>query len=148
MKVTAVPCGSGNGSIIEDTTDHSTHVASSSSPLMEVAVLKEGECSQYKQQGQFGIPFDDTFFTIFQFRSLSLESTAFMFDYYLEERPGEIPLFIGNSHVLPSNLQDNFGTATLPITSSKHLPIGQLRGKVFLKLPTYLFLFLIYSYLE
>ena len=51
-----------------------------------------------------------------------------MIDYYIEERPEDIPFYIGCSYVLPSNLVDNFGVVTLPITSPKHLPIGQLKG--------------------
>lgn len=51
---------------------------------------------------------------------------AFLFDFYLEEATGEIPHFIGCSYLLPSNLVDNFGVTSIPITSTRHLPIGQL----------------------
>ena len=59
----------------------------------------------------------------------SLRGQAFMFDFYLEERLGEIPHFIGCAHMLPSNLRESVGLASLPITSPKHLPIGHLNGE-------------------
>ena len=55
---------------------------------------------------------------------------AFLFDFYVEQENEDIPRYIGFTFVLPSNLKENFGVATLPITSQKHLPIGQLTGIV------------------
>lgn len=55
---------------------------------------------------------------------------AFLCDFYIEEGEGvEVPKYLGCSYVLPSNLKDKYGVATLPITSPKHMPIGQLTGK-------------------
>lgn len=127
VKVTPVELGS-ESNVLEDTNDHSNSHAKGPMPawpLIEVAVLKEGE-SVFKSQDQFGLVFEEENFTIFQCHLLDPSTVAFLFDFYLEESTGEIPHFIGCSYLLPSNLVDNFGVTSIPITSTRHLPIGQL----------------------
>uniref|UniRef100_A0A2P2I1B8 Glycerophosphocholine phosphodiesterase GPCPD1-like n=1 Tax=Hirondellea gigas TaxID=1518452 RepID=A0A2P2I1B8_9CRUS len=116
--------------LMEDTTEHGDTSRPAlqpvSWPLMEVAVLKEGKC-RFAPLKQFGVAFDEENFTMFQCRMLDHTTTAYLFDYYLEATaPDEIPHYIGCSYLLPSNLVENFGVATIPITSPRHLPIGQL----------------------
>uniref|UniRef100_V9I6V9 Putative glycerophosphodiester phosphodiesterase 5 n=1 Tax=Apis cerana TaxID=7461 RepID=V9I6V9_APICE len=54
---------------------------------------------------------------------------AYLVDYYVYSSrcfPGEPPSHIGFSYILPSTLQSSVGLLTVPITSTKHRPIGQL----------------------
>lgn len=49
-------------------------------------------------------------------------------DYYVYSSrcfPGEPPSHIGFSYILPSTLQSSVGLLTVPITSTKHRPIGE-----------------------
>lgn len=94
-------------------------------PIMEVAAMKEGQC-KFTKQGQFGVAANQGDFLVFKCRMLHPDVTAFLFDFYVEQPNEDIPRYIGFTFVLPSNLKENFGVATLPITSQKHLPIGQL----------------------
>merc|ERR1712179_858568 len=94
-------------------------------PIMEVAAMKEGHCN-FTKQGQFGVVANQGDFLVFKCRMLHPDVTAFLFDFYVDQQNEDIPRYIGFTFVLPSNLKENFGVATLPITSQKHLPIGQL----------------------
>ncbi|CAL4084008.1 unnamed protein product [Meganyctiphanes norvegica] len=94
-------------------------------PIMEVAAMKEGHC-KFTKQGQFGVVANKGDFLVFQCRMLHPDVTAFLCDFYVEQPGEDIPRYLGFTFVLPSNLKENFGVATLPITSQKHLPIGQL----------------------
>lgn len=61
---------------------------------------------------------------------------AYLVDYYVYSSrcfPGEPPNHIGFSYILPSTLQPSVGLLTVPITSTKHRPIGKHR-KMFLYL--------------
>lgn len=52
---------------------------------------------------------------------------AYLVDYYVYSSrcfPGEPPSHIGFSYILPSTLQSSVGLLTVPITSTKHRPIG------------------------
>lgn len=40
----------------------------------------------------------------------------------------DIPDHVGFCYILQNNLVQGAGMATIPITNSKHLPIGQLKG--------------------
>lgn len=54
---------------------------------------------------------------------------AYLVDYYVYSSrcfPGEPPSHIGFSYILPSTLQSSVGLLTVPITSTKHRPIGML----------------------
>lgn len=53
---------------------------------------------------------------------------AYLVDYYVYSSscfPGEPPNHIGFSYILPSTLQASVGLITVPITSTKHRPIGK-----------------------
>ncbi|XP_063853803.1 glycerophosphocholine phosphodiesterase GPCPD1-like isoform X3 [Scylla paramamosain] len=93
-------------------------------PIMEVAVMKEDAC-EFKTQEQFGVVCNNGDYVVFQCRMLMPESNMFLCDFYVEEGD-EIPKYLGCSYILPSNLKENYGVATLPITSPKHAPVGQL----------------------
>ena len=57
---------------------------------------------------------------------------AYMMDYYVYSSravENEPPYHVGFSYVLPSMLNASEGQAVVPITSSTHRPIGQLRCK-------------------
>ncbi|KAK4297274.1 hypothetical protein Pmani_030296 [Petrolisthes manimaculis] len=95
-------------------------------PVMEVAVMEEDMCKFHPQE-QFGVVCNNGDFVVFQCRLLKPDTNAFLCDFYIEEGEGiEVPKYLGCSYVLPSNLKDKYGVATLPITSPKHMPIGQL----------------------
>lgn len=54
---------------------------------------------------------------------------AYLVDYYVYSSrcfPGEPPSHIGFSYILPSTLQSSVGLLTVPITSTKHRPIGMI----------------------
>ncbi|XP_037078748.1 glycerophosphocholine phosphodiesterase GPCPD1-like [Pollicipes pollicipes] len=95
-------------------------------PIMELAVMQEGETS-FKHQGQFGREYlADDFFT-FQCQMLKPDTIAYMVDLYsatvAEDGTAE---HIGFCHILPKNLKLTTGIITLPITGTNHQPIGQL----------------------
>ncbi|XP_018023934.2 putative glycerophosphocholine phosphodiesterase GPCPD1 homolog 1, partial [Hyalella azteca] len=129
VKVTPLELNT-EGQLDDSTTDHGDSRAAlktSAWPLVEVAVLAEDTCT-FTRQEQFGLVFNEEVFTTFQCRVINPNSIAYLFDYYLDGPLGEIPRHIGCSHLLPSNLNENFGVATIPITSAQHAPIGQLTG--------------------
>ncbi|XP_071519746.1 glycerophosphocholine phosphodiesterase GPCPD1-like isoform X1 [Panulirus ornatus] len=94
-------------------------------PITEVAVMKEDQC-KFFQQEQFGVVCNNGDYVVFQCRMLKADTNAFLCDFYIEESGEEIPRYLGCSYVLPSNMKENYGVATLPITSPKHIPVGQL----------------------
>ncbi|KYQ47374.1 Putative glycerophosphocholine phosphodiesterase GPCPD1 [Trachymyrmex zeteki] len=60
---------------------------------------------------------------------LPLFFQGYLVDYYVYSSrcyPGEPPSHIGFSYILPCALQPSVGLLTVPITSTKHRPIGQL----------------------
>jgi len=52
-----------------------------------------------------------------------------MIDFYADNS-GDIPNHIGFCHIVPSNLKETVGSMTVPITSVKQEPIGQINGKL------------------
>lgn len=94
-------------------------------PITEVAVMKENQC-KFKQQDQFGVVCSNGEYIVFHCRMLKPETNALLCDFYLEETRDEFPEYLGCTYILPSNLKENFGVVTLPITSAKHFPVGQL----------------------
>ncbi|XP_066944816.1 glycerophosphocholine phosphodiesterase GPCPD1 isoform X1 [Macrobrachium rosenbergii] len=94
-------------------------------PITEIAVMKEDFC-QFKPQDQFGVVCNTGDYVVFQCRMLSIETNAFLCDFYMEDPSEEIPQYLGCSYILPSNMKENYGVVTLPITSAKHIPVGQL----------------------
>lgn len=50
-----------------------------------------------------------------------------MIDFYADNN-GDIPKHIGFCHILPSNLKEAIGNLSVPITSLRQEPIGQING--------------------
>ncbi|KAK7019207.1 Glycerophosphocholine phosphodiesterase gpcpd1 [Halocaridina rubra] len=94
-------------------------------PITEIAVMTEDQC-KFRQQDQFGVVCNNGDYIVFQCRMLAPETNAFLCDFYVEDGGDEIPQYLGCSYVLPSNMKENFGVISLPITSRKHIPVGQL----------------------
>ncbi|EFN80521.1 glycerophosphocholine phosphodiesterase GPCPD1 isoform X1 [Harpegnathos saltator] len=96
--------------------------------ITEIAVMNDEE-ARFKFQEQFGRPYDEDEFVIFNVAVRYPEMIAYLVDYYVYSSrcyPGEPPNHIGFSYILPSTLQSSVGLLTVPITSTKHRPIGQL----------------------
>ncbi|KAL6449256.1 hypothetical protein ACFW04_000713 [Cataglyphis niger] len=96
--------------------------------ITEIAVMNDEE-ARFKSQEQFGRPYNEDEFLIFNVAVRYPETIAYLVDYYVYSSrcfPGEPPNHIGFSYILPSTLQSSVGLLTVPITSTKHRPIGQL----------------------
>ncbi|XP_053988445.1 glycerophosphocholine phosphodiesterase GPCPD1-like isoform X2 [Hylaeus volcanicus] len=96
--------------------------------ITEIAVMNDDE-ARYKIQEQFGRVYDEDDFIIFNVAVRYPETIAYLVDYYVYSSrcfQGEPPNHIGFSYILPSTLQSSVGLLTVPITSTKHRPIGQL----------------------
>ncbi|RLU18153.1 hypothetical protein DMN91_010396 [Ooceraea biroi] len=96
--------------------------------ITEIAVMNDEE-ARFKSQEQFGRPYNEDEFMIFNVAVRYPETIAYLVDYYVYSSrcfPGEPPNHIGFSYILPSTLQPSVGLLTVPITSTKHRPIGQL----------------------
>ncbi|XP_076232782.1 glycerophosphocholine phosphodiesterase GPCPD1 isoform X2 [Calliopsis andreniformis] len=96
--------------------------------ITEIAVMNDEE-ARYKIQEQFGRAYNEDEFIIFNVAVRYPETVAYLVDYYVYSSrgfPGEPPNHIGFSYILPSTLQSSVGLLTVPITSTKHRPIGQL----------------------
>ncbi|KAH0944792.1 hypothetical protein HN011_011606 [Eciton burchellii] len=96
--------------------------------ITEIAVMNDEE-ARFKSQEQFGRPYNEDEFMIFNVAVRYPETIAYLVDYYVYSSrgfPGEPPNHIGFSYILPSTLQSSVGLLTVPITSTKHRPIGQL----------------------
>ncbi|XP_069179920.1 glycerophosphocholine phosphodiesterase GPCPD1 isoform X2 [Procambarus clarkii] len=114
---------------IEESTDFdisSLHINTRPTwPVTEVAVMKEELC-RFHQQDQFGVVCNNGDHVVFQCHMLKPESNVFLCDFYIEDSSEDVPRYLGCSYILPSNMKENYGVANLPITSPKHIPIGQL----------------------
>lgn len=96
--------------------------------ITEIAVMNDEE-AKFKSQEQFGRPYNEDEFVIFNVAVRYTDTIAYLVDYYVYSSkcfPGEPPNHIGFSYILPSTLQSSVGLVTVPITSTKHRPIGQL----------------------
>ncbi|KAL7304085.1 hypothetical protein TKK_0003546 [Trichogramma kaykai] len=112
-------------SLSMDTLDYVDEPAFS---ITEVAVMNDEE-AHFKYQEQFGRNYKENEFLIFNAAVRYPETVAYLVDYYVYSRknfPDEPPSHIGFSYVLPSALLGSVGQLTVPITSTKHRPIGQL----------------------
>nr|CAH7743589.1 unnamed protein product [Callosobruchus chinensis] len=95
----------------------------------EVASLSE-EDPTFKPQAQFGHELAKDDMLIFQSTVLFPANIAFLIDLYIYSSrcgDGEPPYHAGFSYLLPSVLQNSEGNVVLPVTSTKHRPLGQLR---------------------
>lgn len=96
---------------------------------VKLCVLNDEEACRFKEQQQFGSVYSENDVFIFKATTFLPENTGYMFDFYQHNKlnPNDVPERIGFAHVLPSNLKDSEGEKFVPITSLKHLPIGQLK---------------------
>lgn len=63
------------------------------------------------------------------FLVVSYDSQTFLVDFYAHNLSiGDSPEHIGFCYILQNNMTQSDGSATVPITSPKHLAIGQLKG--------------------
>ncbi|CAD6227564.1 GSCOCG00001248001-RA-CDS [Cotesia congregata] len=97
--------------------------------ITEISVMNDDEAT-YKNQEQFGRAYEDDEFLTFSVAVRYPETIAYLVDYYVYGSrvfPGDSPPeHIGFSYILPSTLAGSVGILTIPITSTKHRPIGQL----------------------
>ncbi|XP_031343749.1 glycerophosphocholine phosphodiesterase GPCPD1-like isoform X2 [Photinus pyralis] len=94
----------------------------------EVASLSKGD-DRFQPQEQFGKEFKGGDGLIFQSTVLFPHNVAFLIDIYVfSSRAGdnEPPYHAGFSYLLPSALQSSVGSSVLPVTSTKHRPLGQI----------------------
>lgn len=97
--------------------------------MTEVARLN-GEDSSFHIQPQFGEEYKENDMLIFQCSVLFPANVAFLVDLYIYSsrcREGEPPHHAGFNYLLPSVLQGSEGSVVLPVTSTKHRPLGQIR---------------------
>ncbi|XP_077527185.1 glycerophosphocholine phosphodiesterase GPCPD1-like [Haemaphysalis longicornis] len=106
--------------------------------VIEIAVMKEGDCA-FKKQSQFGNIYVPDDFVIFQAQVIDPSHTAYMVDFYMHPaiKEGGIPEHIGFSYILPSNIKGAFGTCTVPITGNQRQPVGQLQVSYLIVRPLY-----------
>ncbi|KAK5646617.1 hypothetical protein RI129_005081 [Pyrocoelia pectoralis] len=94
----------------------------------EVASL----CNDYncfQPQEQFGKEFKNGDALIFQSTVLFPTNVAFLIDIYVySSRAGdnEPPYHAGFTYILPGTLHSSIGSSVLPVTSTKHRPLGQI----------------------
>ncbi|XP_018392349.1 PREDICTED: glycerophosphocholine phosphodiesterase GPCPD1-like [Cyphomyrmex costatus] len=96
--------------------------------ITEIAVMNDEE-ARLTVQEQFGRPYNEDEFLFFNVAVRYPETIGYLVDYYVYSSrcfPGEPPNHIGFSYILPCALQPSVGLLTVPITSTKHRPIGQL----------------------
>lgn len=94
----------------------------------EVASLYAAD-SSFQPQEQFGKEFKYGDILIFQSSVLFPSNIAFLIDLYIYSSKavdGEPPYHAGFSYLLPSAIQSSLGSAVLPVTSTKHRPLGQI----------------------
>lgn len=94
----------------------------------EVASLN-AEDPRFKKQEQFGHELKKDDMLIFQSTVLFPTNVAFLLDLYIyssRTAEGEPPYHAGFSYLLPTALQSSEGNVVLPVTSTKHRPLGQL----------------------
>lgn len=95
----------------------------------EVASLN-GEDPSFHPQSQFGEEYKENDMLVFQCTVLFPANVAFLIDLYVYNSrggDGEPPYHAGFSYLLPSVLQASEGSCVLPVTSTKHRPLGEIR---------------------
>lgn len=97
--------------------------------ITEVASLN-AEDPRFKKQDQFGQELKKDDMLIFQSALLFPTNIAFLIDLYIyssRSGEGEPPYHAGFSYLLPTALHSSEGNVVLPVTSTKHRPLGQLQ---------------------
>ncbi|RZF33173.1 hypothetical protein LSTR_LSTR004859 [Laodelphax striatellus] len=96
-------------------------------PIIEVAVLNQAEHKLHRQD-QFGQPYCENDFILFQAQVLFPETIAFLIDYYTYPSNGEEPPYhVGFSHIMPSSMKASEGQIDVPIVNVRHQPIGEIK---------------------
>ncbi|CAH0557778.1 unnamed protein product [Brassicogethes aeneus] len=111
-------------------TDTQDQLESPKHAFTEVASLNSDDPT-FKVQTQFGHEYNNNDLLIFQSTVLCPANIAFLIDFYVyssRSQEGEPPYHAGFSYLLPSViLQNSEGKCVLPVTSTKHRPLGQIR---------------------
>ncbi|XP_018494954.1 glycerophosphocholine phosphodiesterase GPCPD1 [Galendromus occidentalis] len=99
-------------------------------PSVEIAVMSEGQ-DEFTPQEQFGHVYNAKEFVIAQTVAPNPDSLAFMIDFYCwpsddETDAAAMPEHIGFAYLIPSNRQGSAGEISIPITGTRHHPIGEL----------------------
>ncbi|XP_066157384.1 glycerophosphocholine phosphodiesterase GPCPD1 isoform X2 [Euwallacea fornicatus] len=95
----------------------------------EVAVLNDDDPT-FVPQKQFGTNITKDDMIIFQSTVLFPHNTAYLFDFYVyssQAQENEPPHHAGFSYLLPTVLSSSEGNIIMPVTSTKHKPLGELR---------------------
>ncbi|XP_023024329.2 glycerophosphocholine phosphodiesterase GPCPD1 [Leptinotarsa decemlineata] len=107
----------------QDSVEHPKH------SFTEVASLND-EDPTFQPQSQFGHQIRKDDMLIFQSTVLFPANVAFLIDLYIYSSrcgDGEPPYHAGFSYLLPTVLQSSEGSIVLPVTSTKHRPLGEIR---------------------
>jgi len=83
-------------------------------------------------QPQFGSRLGPEDFLLFQVQTHKPDETAYLLDLYCgdpQAPDAEPPDHVGFAYVLPSVMRASEGFLVVPITSTKHRPIGQLSSR-------------------
>ncbi|CAG9771741.1 unnamed protein product [Ceutorhynchus assimilis] len=95
----------------------------------EVADLNADDPT-FRTQPQFGTELKKDDMLVFQSTVLFSQNTAYLFDFYVysnRAEDNEPPYHAGFSYLLPTALQSSEGNMILPVTSTKHRPLGELK---------------------
>jgi len=99
------------------------------SSFTEVAILNDPDPT-FKLQSQFGVEIKKNDMIVFQITVLFPQNVAYLLDFYIyssRAAENEPPYHAGFSYLLPTALQSSEGNIILPVTSTKHRPLGELR---------------------
>ncbi|XP_019761372.1 glycerophosphocholine phosphodiesterase GPCPD1-like isoform X2 [Dendroctonus ponderosae] len=113
----------------ESLSDTQDGVENAKFSFTEVAALLDDDPS-FKPQGQFGTAIKKDDMLTFQSTVVFPQNTAYLFDFYIYSSradESEPPYHAGFSYLLPTALQSSEGNIILPVTSTKHRPLGELR---------------------
>lgn len=94
----------------------------------EVICMNDEE-KELLPQEQFGKEFKPDHMLMYQCTVICMKTTAFLLDLYVHRSncsDGEPPYHAGYCYVLPTSLNNSEGGLIIPITSTKHRPLGQI----------------------
>ncbi|KAK6618959.1 hypothetical protein RUM44_003340 [Polyplax serrata] len=97
-------------------------------PITEICVLNDSE-GELTSQRQFGREMNSDDFLVFQIQAHNIENLAYLVDFYMPRSRAtemEPPCHIGFTYILPSTMTSSEGRIVVPVTSTKHHPIGQI----------------------
>ncbi|XP_066260644.1 glycerophosphocholine phosphodiesterase GPCPD1 isoform X2 [Euwallacea similis] len=113
----------------ESLSDTQEGIESAKFSFTEAAVLNDDDPT-FKPQNQFGTNITKDGMIIFQSTVLFPHNTAYLFDFYVyspRAQENELPHHAGFSYLLPTALSSSEGNIVMPVTSTKHRPLGELR---------------------